>query len=350
MTDSTRWLPIAEAKRPFWAGVDLGGTNIKVGLVDDDGRTLAFHTEKTHVEHGPVDVCTRMGKGVHEVARLAGARVDDIPRVGLGTPGPQDLEGGFIISAGNFPGFDGFNVRDEVSTHARLPVTFANDATAAGFGEHWIGAGAKHRSLLLLTLGTGVGGSIVLGETTLDGAHSHASECGHIIVDPSPGARMCPCKRPGHLEAYSSAKSIVAMADEAIAAGRAPALAAARAAAPDEELNPLIIGQLAREGDGPSRAILDEAARWLGIGITTLLHTLDPSIVLLGGAMTFGGEADPVGRRFIERVRGEVRARAFAILAEGTPIEYASLGGDAGYVGAAGMARAAHHRLAPHTT
>lgn len=352
MQDSSRWLPIAEAERPFWAGVDLGGTNIKVGLVDDRGRTLAFHTEKTLVENGPDDVCLRMGKGVLEVARLAGARVADIPRVGLGTPGPQDLKRGFIISAGNFPRFDGYNVRDVVSRHAGLPVTFANDATAAGFGEHWIGAGRGKPSLLLLTLGTGVGGSIVLGETTLDGEHSHASECGHIIVDPSPGARKCPCGRPGHLEAYSSAKSIVAMVDEAIAAGRSPALAAAREAAlaAEEEFSTKDIGRVAGAGDATARAILDEAARWLGIGITTLLHTLDPAIVLLGGAMTFGGENDPVGRAFIERVRAEVRARAFAILAEGTPIEYASLGGDAGYVGAAGMARAEHHRLHPHTT
>jgi len=329
-----RLLPLAEAALPLYAGVDLGGTNIKVGLVDDRGRTLAFHTEKTLVENGPDDVCLRMGKGVLEVARLAGARVADIPRVGLGTPGPQDLKRGFIISAGNFPRFDGYNVRDVVSRHAGLPVTFANDATAAGFGEHWIGAGRGKPSLLLLTLGTGVGGSIVLGETTLDGEHSHASECGHIIVD------------------YSSAKSIVAMVDEAIAAGRSPALAAAREAAlaAEEEFSTKDIGRVAGAGDATARAILDEAARWLGIGITTLLHTLDPAIVLLGGAMTFGGENDPVGRAFIERVRAEVRARAFAILAEGTPIEYASLGGDAGYVGAAGMARAEHHRLHPHTT
>ena len=352
MHDPSRWLPIDRASRPFWAGVDLGDTNIKVGLVDDLGRTLAFHTEKTEVDRGPDDVCRRMGLAVLEVARLAGADVADIPRVGLGTPGPQELKQGFIISAGNFPRFDGYNVRDVVSRHAGLPVTFANDATAAGFGEHWIGAGKGLPSLVLLTLGTGVGGSIVLGETTLDGEHSHASECGHIIVDPAPTARRCPCGQPGHLEAYSSAKSIVAMAEEAIAAGRSPALAAARdaALAAGEEFSTKDIGRVAGAGDAVARALLDEAARWLGIGITTLLHTLDPAIVLLGGAMTFGGEENPVGSAFIERVRAEVRARAFALLADRTPIRWASLGGDAGYVGAAGMARAEHRRLHPHTT
>ena len=345
MPEHDRQLPLAEAVRPLWAGVDLGGTNIKVGLVDDLGRTLAFRTEETLVDNGPEDVCARMGRWVLEVADAAGAVAADIRGVGLGTPGPQDLAGGFIIKAGNLRGFDGFNVRDRVAHHCKRPVTFVNDATAAGFGEHWRGAGRGAASLLLLTLGTGIGGSIVIGETTLDGQNSHASECGHVIVDPSPTARLCPCTKRGHLEAYSSAKSIVAIADEAIAAGRAPALAAARAATEKGQLTPKIIGGLARQGDATSQEILDEAARWLGIGITTLLHTLDPSIVLLGGAMTFGGEDDPVGKRFIERVRAEVRDRAFAILAAKTPIRYASLGGDAGYIGAAGMARAASHRL-----
>ena len=343
MKDRSRWLPIAQARAPFWAGVDLGGTNIKVGLVDDDGRTVAFHTEKTLVDLGPEDVCRRMGESVHTVADLAGIPLSAIPRAGLGTPGPQDLKAGFIIRAGNLPGFDGFNVRDRVSHHAGLPVTFANDATAAGFGEHWIGAAAHLESLVLLTLGTGVGGSIVIGEATIDGANSHASECGHILVDPAATARMCPCGKRGHLEAYASAKSLVAMARERIDAGTAAGLA--QAVADGVELNPELIWKLAKAGDNAALELIDTVARWLGIGITTLLHTLDPAIVLLGGAMTFGGESDPIGGRFLERIRAEVRERAFPLLAERTPIRFATLGGDAGYVGTAGMARAEHLRL-----
>jgi glucokinase len=345
MKDRSRWLPIAQARAPFWAGVDLGGTNIKVGLVDDAGRTVAYHTEKTHVDRGPEDVCRRMGQGVHTVASLAGVPLSAIPRAGLGTPGPQDLKAGFIIRAGNFPGFDGFNVRDQVAHHSGLPVTFANDATAAGFGEHWIGAGQDIESLVLLTLGTGVGGSIVIGESTIDGANSHASECGHMLVDPAATARMCPCGKRGHLEAYASAKSLMAMARERIDAGTAAGLA--KAVADGAALSPELIGAQAKAGDTVAVELIDSVARWLGIGITTILHTLDPAIVLLGGAMTFGGESDPVGHAFLERIRAEVRERAFPLLAERTPIRLATLGGDAGYVGAAGMARAEHHRLHP---
>lgn len=345
MKDRSRWLPASQARAPFWAGVDFGGTNIKVGLVDDEGRTVAYHTEETIVADGPEVNCRRMGEGVRRVAELAGVSMGDIRRAGLGTPGPQDLKGGFIISAGNLKGFDGFNVRDRVSHHCDLSVTYANDATAAGFGEHWIGAAKNLESLVLLTLGTGVGGAIVIGETTIDGANSHASECGHILVDPSPEARMCPCKKRGHLEAYTSAKSIMAVAGERIDAGTAPALA--EAVSRGAELNPKLIWNLAKTGDAPSLEMIDTVARWLGIGITTLLHTLDPAIVLLGGAMTFGGEDDPVGAGFLARIRAEVRERAFPLLAERTPIRFATLGGDAGYIGAAGMARAEYLRLHP---
>lgn len=345
MKDRSRWLPVSQARAPFWAGVDFGGTNIKVGLVDDEGRTVAYHTEKTIVDDGPEVNCRRMGAGVHTVAKLAGVSVGDIRRAGLGTPGPQDLKGGFIIRAGNLRGFDGFNVRDRVSHHCGLPVTFVNDATAAGFGEHWIGAAKNVESLVLLTLGTGVGGSIVIGETTIDGANSHASECGHILVDPSPEARMCPCEKRGHLEAYASAKSIAATARERIDAGTAPGLA--EAVARGAELDAKLIWSLAKTGDVPSLEMIETVARWLGIGITTILHMLDPAIVLLGGAMTFGGEHDPVGAGFLERIGAEVRERAFPLLAKRTPIRFATLGGDAGYVGAAGMARAEYHRLHP---
>jgi glucokinase len=325
MQDPSRWLPLASAQQPLYAGVDLGGTNIKAGLVDDLGRTIAFHTEPTHAARGPED---------------AAARMDDIARVGLGTPGPQDLPTGVIIRAGNLPGWDGFPIRDRVALHCGLPVTFANDANAAAYGEFWMGSAKEFSSLVLLTLGTGVGGGIIIGDLSIDGAHSHGSECGHIIVDSSETARKCPCGQPGHLEAYSSATSLKARAQESLQAD--PTSPLARAVAAGEELSPILIAREAAAGDSRALELILEAARWLGIGVVTLMHTIDPEAVVIGGAMTFGGEAAPVGKAFIDRVRDEVRARTFPTLAAKTVIRYASLGGDAGYIGAAGLARLAH--------
>jgi glucokinase len=335
-------VPLAEATRPLYAGVDLGGTNIKAALVDDRGRTVAFHTEPTHADRGPEEAAARMGRAVHTLASLAGIATTDIARVGLGSPGPLDIPRGTIVRAGNLPGWDDFPLRDRVAAHAGREVTFANDANAAGYGEFWVGSAQGASSLVLLTLGTGVGGGIIIGEVNVEGAHSHGSECGHILVDPAPTARMCPCGQPGHLEAYTSATSLKAMVRERIAAGATGSLAAAVAAG--EDLTPILIAREAERGDPLATDVLMEAARWLGIGIVSLMHAIDPEAVVIGGAMTFGRERNPVGRAFLERVKREVHGRTFPVLAERTSIRYASLGGDAGSIGAAGLARLDHRR------
>lgn len=337
-----RLLPLAEARQPLYAGVDLGGTNIKATLVDDEGRILGFHTEPTFAARGPEDASARMGRAVHTLAHGVGIAVADVARVGLGTPGPQDLPAGIIIRAGNLPGWDGFPVRDRVAAHCGRPVTYANDATAAAYGEFWVGSGRAESSLVLLTLGTGVGGGIIVGDMTIDGAHSHASECGHIIVDSAATARMCPCGQPGHLEAYASATAVIARTREALAGGGRGSLADAVAAG--AAVTPVLVAEHVAAGDPLATEILMDTARWLAIGIVTLMHTLDPAAVILGGAMTFGGAEDPVGGTFLDRVRREVHGRTFPLLAERTPIRYAELGGDAGAIGVAGLARAEHRR------
>jgi glucokinase len=338
MSTTTRsLLPLAQARLPLYAGVDLGGTNIKAALVDDEGRIVAFHTEPTHADRGPDDTAARMGRTVHRLAQMAGFAASDIAAVGLGTPGPQDLASGVILRAGNLPGWDNFPIRDRLAAHCGHSVTYANDATAAAYGEFWVGSGRDYESLILLTLGTGVGGGIIIGDASIDGAHSHASEFGHIIVDPSATARRCPFGHSGDLEAYCSATSLKARATEALQQATGGSLV--NAVRGGEELTPILISREAAAGDPLAMDLILETARWLGIGIVTLMHTLDPEAVLIGGAMTFGGEQATVGKAFIERVRGEVRSRAFPLLAEKTIIRYASLGGDAGSIGAAGLAR-----------
>jgi glucokinase len=332
-------LPVAEATLPLYAGVDLGGTNIKVALVDGRGRLVGFHTEPTHASRGPEDAAARMGKAVHTLAHEVGIATTDIARVGLGSPGPLDIPRGRIVRAGNLSGWDDFPLRDRVSDHCGLPVTFANDANAAAYGEFWVGSGRDYGSLILLTLGTGVGGGIIVGDVNIDGAHSHGSECGHLIVDTSNTARLCPCGHAGHLEAYCSATSLVKMAGETIDAGAGGSLA--DAVRGGEKLTPILVAREAEAGDRLAHDLIMEVARWLGIGITSLMHVVDPEAVIIGGAMTFGRDANPVGRAFLERIREEVHGRTFPTLAANTTLRYATLGGDAGSIGAAGLARLA---------
>ena len=342
MAESRHFLAASEAQPPFYVGVDLGGTSIKLGVVDDLGRPLYWQRIPTETERGPDDGARRMGQAVESCVRQAGLTKADVRGVGLGSPGTMDIPAGMLLEPHNLPGWFNFPIRDRVSHHCGLPVAFVNDGAAAAYGEFWVGCGRELRSLVLLTLGTGVGGGIIVDDVSIDGEHSHGAECGHIIIDSRDDARVCPCGQPGHLEAYSSATAVIARTEESLAQGKASSLH--ERVAGGEELTPLVIAQEAEDGDELSLEIILETARYLGIGIVSLMHTIDPAGVVLGGAMTFGGHGSDLGRRFLERVRQEVRSRCFPVLAEKVVIDYALLGGDAGYIGAAGIARLASQK------
>jgi glucokinase len=240
----------------------------------------------------------------------------------------------------NLKGWDDFPLRDRVSFHCGLPVSFANDAGAAAYGEFWVGTGREFHSMVLFTLGTGIGCGIIIGDMSIDGEHSHGAECGHIIIDSAENARLCGCGQRGHLEAYASATAVIERTRDQLEAGRPSSIH--DQLADGCKLTPKLIAFEAEKGDELSLEIIAETARWLGIGIVSLLHTIDPDGVLLGGAMTFGGNDSPLGRRFLAWVREEVRRRAFPLLAEKTVVDFASLGSDAGFIGAAGLARLDH--------
>lgn len=343
MSTPRRFLPLKEAQPPFFAGIDLGGTNIKAGVVDDLGRPLSWHSVETNAQLGPQEGARRMGQAALAAIEQAGLEVDQVARVGLGTPGTMDIPAGMLLDPPNLPGWTNFPVRDEVSRHCGRPVTFANDAGAAAYGEFWVGIGRDMPSMVLFTLGTGIGCGIIVGDLSIDGEHSHGAECGHLIIDYHDDARMCNCGQRGHLEAYASAVSLVKRAHEALAGGRKSSLKMRLET--ENELTPLVIAEEADQGDAFALELVLDTAAFLGIGIVSVLHTIDPAGVVLGGAMTFGGGNAPLGRQFLDRVRQEVKRRAFPVLAERTSIEFASLGGDAGYIGAAGLARLEHRRL-----
>jgi glucokinase len=337
MNSAASHTSVADAKKPFFVGADVGGTNIKIGLVDDAGQTIAYLTMPTQQELGAEDACARMAKGVRQMLSRAGIPHGDVARAGIATPGPMDVLGGMIMRPGNLPGWWNFPIRDRFSHHLDLPVTFANDANAAAYGEFWRGTGEKHHSIVLLTLGTGVGGGIIIGDTLVAGEHSCGGECGHILVDTRDDARKDSLGHRGSLEANANAWAVVDRATEALDAGKPSSLAKRRAGG--EPITPRIVAEEAERGDQVARQVIMETAHFLAIGIVTLVHTIDSDAVVLGGAMNFGGPASALGREFIQRIRDEVRPRLLEPLRDKVRIEFASLGGDAGYIGAAGLAR-----------
>jgi glucokinase len=193
--------------------------------------------------------------------------------------------------------------------------------------------------MVLFTLGTGVGGGIIIDNQLVVGANSLGGEVGHFTVDSSAGARICSCGRPGHLEAYASATALVARCREALELDRA----SKRSASSLHELGPQQITakkihEAALAGDSLALELIDETADYLARGIAAICHLLDPHAFMLGGAMTFGRNDSPVGRRFLQRIKSQVAAHVFPSIAANLIVDYATLGGDAGFVGAAGLA------------
>jgi len=343
MIGGTAKIDAQHAAKPFFWGIDIGGTNIKLGLVDEQGRTVAYQSIPTQEPQGPQAAVERTAQVIGEIEQAHGLTATEIPRIGLGTPGSMDLPTGRLVEPPNLPHWWGFGIREAFAVALDRPVSFLNDANAAAFGEYWLGTGADYASMILLTLGTGVGGGIIVEGELINGTNSFGSECGHILVDSSPEAALCAWGGGrGQLEAYASASGLVQRTHQRLAAGAFSVLGG-RAAEADAGLTAKMVYQAAAEDDDPlALAMIDETARWLGIGITTLVHTIDPGLVVLGGAMDFGGPDSPVGRRFLQAISAEFESRTFSNVFAGTRLAFARLRSDAGYLGVAGYARKEH--------
>ena len=329
------------AKAPFYWGIDVGGTGIKIGLVDSAGQTLAFDRIATRESEGPDAAMKRIVDLIRSTEQVL-AVSDQVARIGLGAPGPMDLPGGLLVAPPQLPSWWNFPIRDVISNLLKRPVSFLNDANAAAYGEFWLGSGREDGSMILLTLGTGVGGGIIVDGELVNGVNSFGSECGHIVVDSSPQAQLCVWGGGrGQLEAYASASGVVQRTRQCLTDGQQSSLSGLLGGQ-DSELTAKKVYLAAVQGDALALDIVDETARWLGIGVTTLIHTLDPGSVVLGGAMNFGGADCPIGKRFLQGIVNEFRSRTFDNVFEGTNIKFASLGADAGYLGLAGYARKEH--------
>lgn len=329
-----------DRRPPFYLGIDLGGTNVKSGVVDDLGVPLSACSRPTNAELGPDAGLETLAEAGREAVRASGLAWSDIRAVGLGSPGTMDLETGYLLEPPNLVGWENLPIRDRLARLLEKPTVLQNDANAAAYGEFWVGAGRGTRSLVLFTLGTGIGGGIIHHGRIIEGRHSHGGELGHIVIQME-NARQCSCGAFGHLEGYASATALVARAMEALERGETSAL---RDCLKTGEITAKAINDAALEGDHLAKRLMRETARYLAVGAVCMMHTIDPDVILFTGGMIAAGDG------FLDAIRADIQGMAFPTPAAKTRIAYAELGGDAGFIGAAGCARLAYPAGSPDPT
>jgi glucokinase len=312
-------------------GVDLGGTNIVVGVLPIDGGTgevLACRSVATEAQRGAKFVVDRIVGLIKEsmdqvMAEHGGTRAD-FAGVGIGSPGPLDRATGTVINTPNL-GWRNFPLRDLISNAVSLPATLDNDANCATYGEWWLGSGRNVDTLVGLTLGTGIGGGIVLNGQIFHGVSDAAGEIGHMTIEAN--GRKCNCGNYGCLEAYASGPAIALRAMEGIEAGAEsllPALVNGRL----EDLTAATVYEGVVLGDPYANDVMRETAKLLGAGVASIINVLNPEMVVSAGGVTRAGE------HLFAPLRAEVRRRAFKSAQEACQIVSAQLPGTAGLIGA----------------
>ena len=302
------------------------------GAISADGKTqFALHNELTHSEEGADAVTARIARMVEEVIADAcaatGASRADFLGVGVGAPGPLDRASGLVVVAPNLK-WNNYPLAPNVEALVRLPVLLDNDANCATLGEWWMGAGRGTRHMVGLTIGTGIGGGLIIDGRLYHGASDVAGEIGHTTIETQ--GRRCACGNYGCLEAYASGPAIAERAREALVADGESQIAR-RVGGDVSRITAQTVYEAADDGDAVALEVVRDTARFLGAGVANLLNVFNPQIVVLAGGVTAAGD------NLFEPLRTEVRRRAFRPAWEATRIVPGELGSTAGVVGAGAM-------------
>lgn len=325
--------PARAAGDRFAVGVDVGGTKLAVGLVDEAGHVFSRLVAPTLAGHGGQDVMRRLLDLVDELLRgvpasvsAAGSGSMRIVGIGVGTAGEVDAETGSVLYANeNLPGWTGMPIRQLMEERFQLPTQVDNDGNAAALGEKLYGAGRDVPDVVCMTVGTGIGGGIVHAGRILRGARNSAGSLGHITVEPN--GRRCACGRAGCLEAYASGPALSRRVEESIRVGEPSSLAAKI----EEGLTGADVVQAAAAGDALAGRYFAEMAEYLGAACAIVGNLLNPHRILIGGGVADAGDL------LFAPVRESFERRALPEVVRSTLIRPAQLGSEAGLVGAAGL-------------
>ncbi|MEH7548973.1 ROK family glucokinase [Neobacillus vireti] len=305
------------------AGIDLGGTTTKIAFITNSGDIVHKWEIPTDNSNEGQNITSNIAKAIDEKLSQIGETKEKLMGIGMGAPGPVDYETGIILNVVNLGWKDNYPLKDSLEEATSLPAAVENDANCAALGEMWSGAGNGARDLVCVTLGTGVGGGVIANGNIIQGINGAAGEIGHITVIPSGGA-PCNCGKTGCLETVASATGIVRLAEEAV-----------KNSSSSSKLGELFritakdIFDAARDNDQLAQKVLNEVSFHLGLALANIGNTLNPDKIVLGGGVSKAGDI------LLDSVKENFEKFAFPAVRNSTEIDIATLGNDAGVLGAA---------------
>jgi len=314
--------------KKYYIGIDLGGTNVVAVIVDKNGKIYGKRQFPTFGEKGPEFVIKNIVNNVKEIISEGRIFIEEIKNIGIGSPGPLDSKKGIIMGAVNLPGWRYVKLKKEIEKYLKVKTGVENDANCAVYGEKWIGAGKNVNNVVGFTLGTGVGGGIIIDGKLIRGANYNAAEIGHTSLNPD--GRLCKCGAHGCLEQYASASAIANTAKEKIRNG-SKSIITEIVKGDINKITSKVVYEALISGDKLAKDVWDEFIKYLGAGVANIIQTLNPEMIIIAGGVI------NAGKYLFEPLKKAIKKQTFPQTYEIVKIVPAKLGELAGAIGAAGI-------------
>lgn len=305
-------------------GIDVGGTNVKIALVDSDGKITYSNSVPTRAEMGYEYTVNNIKQAIYDLMKETNTAAKDIEGIGFGFPGQVDYKSGIVRLAPNIPGWVEVPIAGMIESEFNIPTRVDNDVRCAALGELNFGAGKGCENLICITVGTGIGSGLIVNGKLVRGAANAAGEIGHIKLQIHDGP-ICGCGDTGCMEAFASGPSIVAMAEDYIKGGKSTKYREMANGAP---ITPYIVSEAAKAGDPVAKRIFTIMGEYIGVGMASVVNLLNPEKIIVGGGVADAGEL------LLAPLKETLKKRAMKIAGETVEVVPAQLGNTAGVIGA----------------
>lgn len=306
-------------------GIDVGGTNVKIALVDGEGKIIYSNSVPTYAQMGYEYTVNNIKQAIRDLMKETNTDAKEIEGIGFDFPGQVDYKTGVVKLAPNIPGWVNVPIAQMIEEEFNIPTRIDNDVRCAALGELKFGAGKGCENFVCITVGTGIGSGLVINGQLVRGVANAAGEIGHIKLQMN-GGPICGCGDTGCLEAFASGPSIVAMAQEYLKGGKSTKFR--EMAGADGEITPYIVAKAAEAGDPVAKRIFEIVGSYIGMGLVSVINLLNPEKVIIGGGVAAAGDL------LLDPIRKTIKERAMVVAGNSVEIVPAELGNSAGVIGA----------------